>query len=153
LPAGYGHVRRTVSLGTGRPSFDRASDGLRNWEIHKRSGFAVYPDDVPLSMDRTVLVLLQIGPAVAVAPCRVVYLVDEPDRFGFAYGTLPGHPESGEEAFIVDRLRGGAVQFTITAFSRPIELLPRLGGPITRLVQSRATNAYLRAMETIAAGS
>ena len=34
-------------------------------------------------------------------PCRVVYVVDEPDRRGFAYGTLPGHPESGEELFLV----------------------------------------------------
>jgi hypothetical protein len=27
------------------------------------------------------------------AVCRVVAVIDEPDRFGFAYGTLPDHPE------------------------------------------------------------
>jgi uncharacterized protein (UPF0548 family) len=37
------------------------------------------------------------------APCRIVYVIDEPDRRGFAYGTLPGHPERGEEAFIISR--------------------------------------------------
>jgi len=121
--------------------------------MHSRSGFALYPNALRLSMESTVLVLLRVGPIVAVAPCRIVYLVDEPDRFGFAYGTLPGHPESGEEAFVVDHLPGGDVQFTVTAFSRPTGLLPRLGGPVTRLVQSRATRAYLRAMERIAGGS
>ena len=35
-------------------------------------------------------------------PARVVYVIDEPLRKGFAYGTLPGHPETGEEAFIVE---------------------------------------------------
>ena len=36
-----------------------------------------------------------IGPLTAVAVCRIVAVVDEPDRYGFAYGTLPGHTERG----------------------------------------------------------
>jgi len=53
------------------------------------------------------------------AAVRVVYVVDEPNRKGFAYGTLAGHPESGEESFIVDRTDDGSVWLTITSFSRP----------------------------------
>jgi uncharacterized protein (UPF0548 family) len=33
----------------------------------------------------------------------VVWTVDEPNRIGFGYGTLQGHPESGEESFVVSR--------------------------------------------------
>ena len=97
---------------------------------------------------------LSSGPELltTVAPCRVVYIVDEPDRFGFAYGTLPGHPEQGEEAFVVAKADDGAVRFTITAFSRPKEALARLGGPVTRFVQKRATKAYLDAMAQLAHG-
>ena len=44
----------------------------------------------------TVLLLIHAGALQAVAPCRVVYVVDGPGQFSFAYGTLPGHPERGE---------------------------------------------------------
>jgi uncharacterized protein (UPF0548 family) len=82
----------------------------------------------------------------AVAPARVAYLLDEPERFGFAYGTLPGHPARGEEAFVVVR-SGGRVRFEVVAFSRPQEPLARLGKPVTRLLQVRTIRSYLGAME------
>lgn len=74
---------------------------------------------------------LGLGPISVRAPVRVVYLIDEPTRTGFAYGTLPGHPESGEEAFVVQLQDSGVVTFGITAFSRPATTLARLGGPLT----------------------
>jgi uncharacterized protein (UPF0548 family) len=80
------------------------------------------------------------------APCRVVYVIDEPGRRGFAYGTLPGHPESGEEAFIVSRREDATVAFTITAFSRPASSLAKAAGPLGRAVQRHITNRYLRAI-------
>ena len=80
------------------------------------------------------------------APVRVVYVVDEGGRKGFAYGTLPGHPESGEEAFVVDLGQDGRVTLTISAFSRPSSLLARWGGPLSRGVQRWVTDRYLRAV-------
>ena len=41
------------------------------------------------------VVVVGLGPVRA--PARVVYVIAEQDRRGFAYGTLPGHPETGEE--------------------------------------------------------
>ena len=61
------------------------------------------------------------------APCRVVWTLEEPRRAGWAYGTLPGHPECGEESFVVDRTGDGTVWLTITAFSRPAQVV-RAGG-------------------------
>ena len=51
---------------------------------------------------------------------------------GFAYGTLPGHPENGEEAFVVSMSPDQVVRFEIQAFSRPGGPLVRLVGPIGR---------------------
>lgn len=68
-----------------------------------------------------------------------------PARQGFAYGTLPGHPESGEEAFILDRHDDETTTFTVVAFSRPASVLAKLAGPVGSLVQDVMTTRYLRA--------
>ena len=76
------------------------------------------PDGSPmLCPGDTAIMHVPLFPAKV--PARVVYVVDEPLRKGFAYGTLPGHPESGEEAFIVEYRDDDSVWLTIRAFSRP----------------------------------
>jgi uncharacterized protein (UPF0548 family) len=72
-----------------------------------------------------------------------VSVTDDESRYGFAYGTLPGHPERGEEAFHVVRTGDGEVSFEVVAFSRPADRLARLGSPIARLIQTRVTRGYL----------
>lgn len=73
--------------------------------------------------------------------CRIAYVVDESghiSRFGFAYGTLPGHVESGEELFLIEWDRNtNSVSYQILAFSRPKHLLTRLGYPLVRRNQKR----------------
>jgi len=81
------------------------------------------------------------------APGRVVYVVDEPDRRGFAYGTLPGHAESGEELFLVRYDPATEDVFAdVTAFSRHATWWSRLGSPVTSLVQRIVTTRYLKAL-------
>jgi uncharacterized protein (UPF0548 family) len=58
---------------------------------------------------------------------------------------LPGHPERGEENFALN-LRNGATYFTITAFSRPVDPLARLAGPVGRAVQRSVTRRYVKAL-------
>lgn len=70
----------------------------------------------------------------------------EPGRVGFAYGTLTGHPERGEERFEVALLEDGAVEARIRAFSRPGRWFTRLGGPAGRAAQRRITSRYLDAL-------
>ena len=152
-PAGYHDDRHSVSLGAGSDCFGRAVAALKGWQVHTRSGIRIFPEGQDLAPDVTVLSVVRAGPLATVAPCRVIYVVDEADRFGFAYGTLPGHPEKGEESFIVEKSADGAVRFILRAFSRPNDLLTRLGGPIARQVQQRATTAYLEAMKELAAGA
>jgi len=73
--------------------------------------------------------------------CRIVYLVDEEvpmKRFGFAYGTLAEHAESGEERFTIEWDRNNdEVWYDILAFSRPQQMFAKLGYPLSRLLQKR----------------
>jgi uncharacterized protein (UPF0548 family) len=82
----------------------------------------------------------------------VAYKVDEADLCGFAYGTLPGHPEAGEEAFMIVKTASGDVRFRVRAFSRPASLMARAGGPLSRQVQQYVTDRYVRALRRIAGG-
>jgi uncharacterized protein (UPF0548 family) len=132
-------VARDVRLGSGRTTFDRAVDALFHWRMHRAAGPAA---------EGVVVVPRFFGLPI---PCRVVYTLDGPDRRGFAYGTLPGHPERGEEAFVVSIAPDGEVRFRIRAFSRPASLLVRLGGPVATLVQRYATSRYLEAMRKLSA--
>ncbi len=82
-----------------------------------------------------------------------MYVISEPARRGFAYGTLPGHLERGEEAFIIGHHPDGTVTFTITAFTRPATPLATAAGPMGRAIQRRLTARYLRALAGRPSGS
>ena len=150
LPAGYHHLERRARLGEGQDTFRRAISALSTWEMHRRCGFHVHASH-PSTVEGAIVILsLGRGNARVRIPCRVVYRIDEERRGGFAYGTLPGHPECGEEAFIVTHDPSGEVSLTIRAFSRPATLWVRLAGPLGRMAQRLATDRYLRAMQELA---
>jgi uncharacterized protein (UPF0548 family) len=148
LPDGYHHVRERVVLGLGDEVWERARAGIRAWAAHRGAGITVVPQDAPIHEGITVAVLMSAGPLRVVASCRIVRVVDDPDRFGFAYGTLPAHPEEGEERFVVTRDADDTVRFEVVAFSRPHDRLTKLAGPLPRALQSRATHQYLEGMRT-----
>jgi uncharacterized protein (UPF0548 family) len=149
LPAGYHHVRATRVLGRGDQAFAAAVDGIRRWQLHRRQGYRVAPDEPSVEVGTVVALDVPLVALHVIATCRIAWVVDEPGRFGFGYGTLPIHPESGEEAFVVDRDTDGErgdVRLAITAFSRPRHALVRLAGPVARRKQARATQGYLDAL-------
>ncbi|OBF29573.1 hypothetical protein A5724_25085 [Mycobacterium sp. ACS1612] len=143
LPEGYHHVRKSAVIGRGRRRFeDAAAEGMR-WGMLRGAGLRV---DATSEVAVTgAEVLVHLGPVAA--PCRVVYIVDEPDLRGFAYGTLPGHAESGEERFMVRYdLASDEVHAEVTAFSRHATWWSRLGSPVTSVIQRVVTDRYLRAL-------
>jgi len=144
-PAGYAWVERSATLV--RRDFEAAAMDLFTWRLHERAGLRVQASESPLRSDTVVLMRLGIGPASIRFPCRVVYVINQPQLRGFAYGTLPGHPEAGEERFTLEQHGDGTIRITITAFSRPASRLARLGGPLTRSVQRRMTLRYLHALD------
>jgi uncharacterized protein (UPF0548 family) len=148
LPAGYRHVRRHEPLGTGPAAFRRAADGLREWRMQRGAGLRVPPSAPPPAVG----VRVTFGVAGLRIPCEVVWVVDEDRRFGYGYGTLPGHPESGEEAFLVYSDDADRVWFDVTAFSRPARWYTRWAGLLSWLVQDFATYRYMATMRRIARG-
>lgn len=146
LPAGYRHQSHRVRLGTGRALFERSADAVVGWELHRRAGVHPAPGTPPARVGLDVDLTARVGPLALRAPCRVVALIDDRARRGFAYGTLTGHPECGEEAFVVHIDQRDTVWLEITAFSRPASWYARLGGPLTHAAQRAATRRYLRAL-------
>jgi uncharacterized protein (UPF0548 family) len=139
LPAGYHHLdaRRRVTA-----SLDDLGAFILGWGLHRGAGLSV--PDAPVAADATYR--LRLGPVPV--PVQVVRVLDEPDRRGFVYGTLPGHPEVGEEAFLAERDAEGT-WVHVRAFSRPGTWYARLGGPAGRLAQRMITERYLRAAERL----
>ncbi len=143
LLAGYHHVHVAARIGSGRARFEQAADAVMRYGMLRGAGAHV-PASTDVAQVGTV-VISRLGPISA--PCRVVYTVDEPNRRGFAYGTLPGHPKSGEERFGVRFDPGsGSVYAEVSAFSRPGTWWSRLGAPVASLVQRIMTKRYLEAV-------
>jgi uncharacterized protein (UPF0548 family) len=131
----------------------RACDGLRAWAAHAGADIRVVPEAAPLTVGETIVGCGPVlGPLHVVIPCRISSVVDAADRFGFTYVTLPGHPECGEETFVLSR-DGDDVVLTMSSYSRPAELLAQLGGPVSRLIQRRTNHAYIAGMRAYVAGA
>lgn len=111
-PPGYEELYGRIPIGTAA-AFDTARCGLFAWALQRAAGVTVYPPGATAAVGATVLLRLRLGPIAITAPCRVTWAVDGPDRAGFAYGTLPGHPERGEEAFVLDR-SGDETRLTVS---------------------------------------
>jgi uncharacterized protein (UPF0548 family) len=143
LPSGYHHVRESGVIGHGRERFEEAAGRVMRWGMLRGAGVGVTATTEVAGVGSEVIV--RLGPVQA--PCRVVYVLDEPDHRGFAYGTLPGHAESGEELFAVRfDPQTGAVHAEVTAFSRHATWWSRLAGPVTALLQRVVTKRYLTAV-------
>jgi uncharacterized protein (UPF0548 family) len=142
LPAGYDHLATSAQIGTGRERFEQAANAVMHWGMQRGAGLRVRASSEIVKLDAVVLVKMM---GFLQAPCRVVYVIDEPDVRGFAYGTLPGHPESGEERFAVRRDPNTSAVFAeVTAFSRPATWWSKAGGPFVAMAQRVIAKRYLR---------
>ncbi|MFN8070850.1 MAG: DUF1990 domain-containing protein [Mycobacterium sp.] len=143
MPAGYSHVRMSRRIGSGRARFDEAAQKVMRYGMLRGAGLTVSAstDVAAVGSD----VLGRLGPFVA--PCRVVYVIDEPNRRAFAYGTLPGHAVRGEEMFGVRYdPADGAVYSEVAAFSRPATWWSMLGRPVLAISQNVVSRRYLSAV-------
>ncbi|MEO7556373.1 MAG: DUF1990 domain-containing protein [Acidimicrobiales bacterium] len=143
-------TRRTWATAlVGPDAFARAAAALDAWAVHRGAHLCVLADG-PLEVGTHVAMVAPLPIGFVEATCRIVERVDEPDRYGFAYGTLPVHPERGEESFVVQRDAGGDVRFTVVAVSRPVHPLARLAPPVAHALQRAAVRRYLEAMRAAA---
>ena len=140
LPEGYHHVRLSSPIGTGRSRFEQAGAAVMRYGMLRGAGLRVAATTEVAEVGTDVLG--KLGPFAA--PCRVVYVLDEPNRRGFAYGSLPGHAVSGEEMFGVRYDPADeSVHAEVVAFSRPATWWSQIGAPVTSVIQRVVTRRYL----------
>ncbi len=144
--------QHTVLLGSGGATFERASLALRDFATHQSDWLRLFPDDSPPDQGQTVLIVLRWLGWGVVFGCRMVRVIREPRRSGFAYGSLPGHPERGEELFLVEWHADDRVTFTLRAVSQPSNLFYKLTRPAGRWLRFLGTRQYMRAMQQAATG-
>jgi uncharacterized protein (UPF0548 family) len=149
LPRNYNHLRYRVQIGTGAEVFHRAGQAVLSFDAHRATGARIVTDAAEAAPG--VPVTVKLGPFTV--PCEVVYTVHEPARAGFCYGTLPGHLERGEEAFLIERDAEDRVWFHVVAFSRPARWPAILGGPITVLAQHGYARLLGRALRRLSHAS
>jgi uncharacterized protein (UPF0548 family) len=146
LPAGYVHVTRRVRLSVG---FAEAAEALAHWRPQRGAGLMVRTEAERVGLGVEFASGIGVGPLRLWVPCKIVWIVDQPSRYGFGFGTLPGHVEIGEEAFVLSVDEFGDVWFEVRAFSRPAKWWVRLGSPLAKLVQARVTDRYAAAMRSL----
>ncbi len=140
-PPGYVVDHTRITLGNGERVFNAAKAALQRWEQFQLGWLEAYSSQTPIQPGEVVAVIAHVAGFWWLNACRIVYVLDEHvpiHRFGFAYGTLPGHLESGEERFLLEWDQNeGSVWYDIFAFSRPNHLLAKIGYPIVRRMQRR----------------
>jgi uncharacterized protein (UPF0548 family) len=143
VPRWFSIDHNRCRLGAGESTFVAAKAAMREWRMFP-TWTRVEPH-APIAPDEVIAITLRVG-LWWVNAARIVYVIDEPRRFGFAYGTLPGHAESGEERFTVEWLDDDSVWYDVRAFSRPRHWAAWLGYPVTRALQQRFARHSLAAM-------
>lgn len=154
-PSGYAVDSYGTVLGRGEACFERARSALMRFRNYPEPWTHVVTDGDRSPEEGLVFVahIEHLG-FHSLNSCRVIRVVDDDGamrRWGFAFGTLLGHEEQGEERFLVtfDRTTG-EVRYDVLAFSRPRGPLARLGAPIARALQRRFHTDTCAAMRAAA---
>jgi len=140
-----------VTIGHGHQDFERARAALIAWEHFNIGWVEAFPRQASVEPGTVVAVLMRHLGFWSLNGARVLYRVGGADgdaRFGFAYGTLTNHAESGEELFeVVLDSTSGEVMYRIRAISWPQAVLARVGQPIVRALQARFRRDSAAAMK------
>lgn len=155
-PMGYNVDRNRIELGCGLTVWQRAVAAVQGWEMFNMPWLQLCWPTAPIQVGTEVAVLVRHFGFFSLNACRIVYLVEddaETKRFGFGYGTLDEHAESGEERFTVEWNQvSDTVSYDILAFSRPRNILARFGYPLSRYLQKQFAEHSKAAMLRFVAG-
>jgi uncharacterized protein (UPF0548 family) len=148
-PVGYNVDHNRIQLGHGEETFKRAVMALRNWTHFELGWMKIVPSGVEIRTGEVVAAQAHTFGIWSLHASRIVYVLEEEvpvKRFGFAYGTLPDHAESGEERFTVELHVDGSVFYDLYAFSRPHQTIAQLSFPLVRRLQKQFAKDSLQAM-------
>jgi uncharacterized protein (UPF0548 family) len=142
---------QVVTIGHGQADFECACRALSGWTHFDLGWMQAFPRRPSIDTGTDVAVLIRHLGFWSLNGARVLYHVGGTGghaAFGFAYGTLTNHAESGEESFevCIDQ-DSGDVQYRIRAVSWPQHALTRIGHPIVRVLQARFRRDSAAAMK------
>jgi uncharacterized protein (UPF0548 family) len=151
IPADYPVNHRRIRLGTGVGTFIRSRKAIENWTMYRLNWTRVNPSKAPITVSEVVCIVVDHGFCWSLNPCRIIYVIEETggkiERYGFAFGTLPGHSEEGEERFVVERHGADdSVWFELLSFARPHHVLAKIGFPFVGLFQRKFAEDSANAM-------
>lgn len=156
-PAGYNVDHYRILLGAGRQTYLAARDVLAAWGQIPSQWMEIDQSPQPPRVGGLVVSVTRYSRLWWLNACRVVDVRDVGDhvvegrehRYEVAYGTLPGHVETGEERFSVIMDADQRVWYEIRAFSRPYFWLARLAYPLSRRLQRRFVSDSLRQVSAL----
>jgi uncharacterized protein (UPF0548 family) len=132
LPAEYDVQRDRFLLGEGSRVFYKAKEAARKWRMFDIDWVRLYRPATPVAAKDMVAILVGRFGVWMVNLCRIVYVIDEPRRYGFAYGTLGHHVLAGEQRFTVEWRDDNSVWYEVLHFSREKHPLARIAYPLAR---------------------
>lgn len=95
---GYRRFEQTICIGHGEQLWEASASAVLRWALKTRSGFAVEAEpgtDLRVREGQDCVLVAAVGPFGLREPVRVVAVVDETNRCGFAYGTREGQSGVG----------------------------------------------------------
>jgi uncharacterized protein (UPF0548 family) len=149
---GFRSYESTTFLGADPGRWTFASRAVLEWGVKTRSGFTVEAADgssgtgTQVSVGNRCWLVAHLGPISIREPVEVVGVIDEPHRKGFAYGTLAGHPLSGEDSFVVELRTDGSVWLTIRSVARSSPGPWRVVRPALAFAQTAYRRRYMRSL-------
>jgi uncharacterized protein (UPF0548 family) len=156
IPSGYNVDHNRIELGSGEIVWHRAVEAVRGWQMFNMPWVRLCWPTAAIQAGTEVAVLVHHFGFFSLNACRIVYVVNEEgemNRFGFGYGTLEEHAETGEERFAVEWNQSDSkVSYDILAFSRPRQIMARVGYVLSRLLQKQFAEDSKAAMLRTVAG-
>lgn len=148
-PGGFTVDHNRVHLGNGETVYRAGVAALKDWRQFDLGWVTIVPRGVKIEIGAIVAIKARAFGSWSLSASRIVYVIDEPRRFGFAYGTLPNHVECGEERFLIEWLPDDSVWYDILAFSKPRHPLVRMSFPLARMLQKRFVRASLAKVQSL----
>lgn len=134
---GFRHDKNKILLGEGNQVFEAAKKAMSDWAMFPGVWAVAYHQNKKFIGGDIVVMNAKIFGTWWLNTARILYVNDDAQHFGFAYGTLTHHAESGEELFQVRMDDDGKVWYEITAVSKPYHILARLASPVARFYQKK----------------
>jgi uncharacterized protein (UPF0548 family) len=152
LPQGYTVDHNRVRLGPGAETFRKAVSALKSWQMFNLGWVRVHAAAAPIRVGSPVAVVVRHFGFWSLNASRIVYVIDEERRFGFAYGTLRDHAESGEERFCIEWDSDDSVAYDLLSFSKPHAWPVKVLNPLARVLQKKFARDSMLAMKRAVVG-